>query len=148
MSFSEGRNWFFTNVANWGLSSIFVHCSYIWLSIWLFVSHFQMKSKKMETQNLVVWWTHSKKWPQGALAPKNTSVLQSFSHILLFAFFVFQNPREVSSRLWIFLISLVYVCIYVCMYLFIYECICVTCPGQTKNDTDLEFGTHTSLDHI
>ena len=34
----------------------------------------------------------------------------------------------------------------VCMYLFIYVCICVTLPGQTKNDTDLQFGTHTPLD--
>ena len=44
-----------------------------------------------------------------------------------------QNPREASSRLRIFLNSLVYLC----MYLFI----CVTFPGQTKNDTDLKFGT-------
>ena len=28
------------------------------------------------------------------------------------------------------------------MYVFI----CVTPPGQTKNDTDLKFGTHTPLD--
>ena len=34
--------------------------------------------------------------------------------------------------------------LYVCMYLFI----CVTPPGQTENDTDLKFGTHTPLDHI
>ena len=30
-------------------------------------------------------------------------------------------------------------------------CLCVGCtgpPGQTKNDTDLKFGTHTPLDHI
>ena len=34
-----------------------------------------------------------------------------------------------------------YVFIYVCVYLFIR----VTSPGQTKNDTDLKFGTHTLL---
>ena len=47
-----------------------------------------------------------------------------------------QNPREASSRSRIFLISLVFVCI------------CVTPPGQTKNDTDLKFGTHTPIDLI
>ena len=26
-------------------------------------------------------------------------------------------------------------------------CICATPPSQTKNDTDLKFGTHTPLDH-
>ena len=34
------------------------------------------------------------------------------------------------------------------VYLFIYVCICVTPPGQTKNDTDLKFGTHTPIDLI
>ena len=51
---------------------------------------------------------------------------------------VFQNPREANSRSRIFLISLAYVCMYVFMR--------VTPPGQTKNDTDLKFGTHTSID--
>ena len=27
-------------------------------------------------------------------------------------------------------------------------CICVTPPGQTNNDTDLKFGTHTPIDLI
>ena len=27
-----------------------------------------------------------------------------------------------------------------------YLCMCVTPPGQTKNDTDLKFGTHTTID--
>ena len=49
----------------------------------------------------------------------------------------YQNPREASSRSRIFLISLVYLC----MYLFN----CVTPPGQTKNDTELKFGTHTPM---
>ena len=35
---------------------------------------------------------------------------------------IFQNPREASSRLRIFLISHVCVCIYVFIYLFIYLC--------------------------
>ena len=47
----------------------------------------------------------------------------------------FQNPREAISRSRILLISLVYV--------FIYLCICVTPPVQTKKDTDLKFGIHT-----
>ena len=34
--------------------------------------------------------------------------------------------------------------VFVCIYL----CICVTPSGQTKNDTDLEFGTHTPVDLI
>ena len=49
----------------------------------------------------------------------------------------FQNPREASSRSRIFLFSL---CVYVVM--------CVMPPGQTKNDIDLKFGTHTPLDHF
>ena len=36
------------------------------------------------------------------------------------------------------------VCMYLCVYLFM----CVTPPGQTENDTDLKFGTHTPLDHF
>ena len=32
--------------------------------------------------------------------------------------------------------------------IFVYEFMCVMSPGQTKNDTDLRFGTHTPLDHI
>ena len=47
-----------------------------------------------------------------------------------------QNPREASSRSRIFLNSLVYLCM------------CVTSPGQTKNDTDLKFGTHTPIDYL
>ena len=50
--------------------------------------------------------------------------------------FNYQNPREASSRSRIFLNSLVYVCMY----------LCVTPPGQTENDTDLKFGTHTPID--
>ena len=30
----------------------------------------------------------------------------------------------------------------------VYVCICVTPPGQMKNDTDLKFGTHTPIDFI
>ena len=52
----------------------------------------------------------------------------------------YQNPREANSRSRIFLISLEYVCIYLCM--------CDTSPDQTKNDTDLKFGTHTPIDLI
>ena len=37
-----------------------------------------------------------------------------------------------------------FTCICVCMAIFI----CVTPPGQTKNDTDLKFGTHTPIDLI
>ena len=59
---------------------------------------------------------------------------------LFLCLFKNQNPREASSRSRIFLISLVYVCI--CVF------ICVMPPGQTKNDTDLKFGTHIPLDHI
>ena len=55
-----------------------------------------------------------------------------------------QNPCEASSRSRIFLNSLVYVCVYT----YIYVCNCVTPPGQTKNDTDLKFGTHTPVDLI
>ena len=55
-----------------------------------------------------------------------------------------QNPREASSRSRIFLFSIVYACICV----FIYVCICVTPPGQTKNDTDLKFVTHSPIDLI
>ena len=55
-------------------------------------------------------------------------------------FTIFKNPREGSSRSRIFLFSLVYVCIRVV--------ICVMPPGETKNDTELKFGTHTPLDHI
>ena len=47
-----------------------------------------------------------------------------------------RNPREASNRSRIFLYSLVYVCM------------CVTPTGQTKNDTGLNFGTHTPLNHI
>ena len=39
-----------------------------------------------------------------------------------------------------------FACICVCVC--IYVCNCVMPPGQTKNDTDLKFGTHTPLDHI
>ena len=53
----------------------------------------------------------------------------------------FQNLREASSRLRIFLNSLVYVC--VCVYLFV----CFLPPVYT-NDTDLIFGTHTPIDLI
>ena len=59
---------------------------------------------------------------------------------LFLCLFKNQNPREASSRSRIFLISLVYVFIYICM--------CVTSPGQTKNKTDLKFGTHTPIDLI
>jgi len=38
----------------------------------------------------------------------------------------------------IFLNSLVYV----------YVCMCVTPPGQTKKDPELKFGTHTPIDLI
>ena len=38
----------------------------------------------------------------------------------------------------------VYLFIYVCVYLFI----CDTSLGQTKNDTDMKFGTHTPIDLI
>ena len=60
------------------------------------------------------------------------------SSIDFYGVFLYQNPREASSRSRILLISLVYVCIYLC--------ICVTSLGQTKNDTDLKFGTHTPID--
>ena len=59
---------------------------------------------------------------------------------LFLCLFKNQNPREASSRSRIFLISLVYVFIYICM--------CVTSPGQTKNETYLKFGTHTPIDLI
>ena len=36
----------------------------------------------------------------------------------------------------------------ICVYVFIYVIICVTPSGQTKNDSDLEFGTHTPIDLI
>ena len=39
-----------------------------------------------------------------------------------------------------------YMC--VCFYLFVHLFMCVTPPGQTKNYTDLKFGTDTLLDHI
>ena len=51
-----------------------------------------------------------------------------------------QNPREASSRLGIFLISLKYV--FICVRM------CVTSPGQTKNVLDLKFSTHTPIDLI
>ena len=38
--------------------------------------------------------------------------------------------------------------VYVCIYVFIYLRICVTPPGQTINDTELKFGTHTPIDLI
>ena len=56
----------------------------------------------------------------------------------------YQSPREASSRSRIFLNSLVYLCMYLCIYL----SICVTSPAQTKNDTDLKFGTHIPIDLI
>ena len=34
--------------------------------------------------------------------------------------------------------------LHVCVRIYL----CVKPPGQTKNDTDLKFGTHTPLDHI
>ena len=52
----------------------------------------------------------------------------------------FQNPREASSRSRIFLFSLVNVSVGLSL--------CTEPPGQTKNDTDLKFGTHTFQDHI
>ena len=39
-----------------------------------------------------------------------------------------------------------YMC--VCNHLYVYLFMCVTPPGQTKNDTDLKFSTHALLDHI
>ena len=49
----------------------------------------------------------------------------------------FQNPREASSSgTRIFIFSLVNV-----------SWVCPETPGQTKNDTDLKFGTHTPLPH-
>ena len=60
----------------------------------------------------------------------------------------YQNPREASSRSRIFLISFVYVGMCVFMGVFIYVFMCVTPPGQTKNDTYLKFGAHTSIDLI
>ena len=61
---------------------------------------------------------------------------------------LYQNSRDTSSRSRIFLNSLVYLCMYVFIYLCIYLFNCVTSPGQTKNDTDLKFGTHTPIDLI
>ena len=57
-------------------------------------------------------------------------------------FFISQNPREASSRSRIFLFSLVYIYVCICVFMFVRP------PGQTKNDRDLKFGTHTPLDHI
>ena len=64
--------------------------------------------------------------------------------LLRYVMNIFQNPREASSRSRILLNSLVYLCMRVCVYLFM----CVTSPGETKNDTDLKFGTHTPIDLI
>ena len=38
--------------------------------------------------------------------------------------------------------------LFLCVCVFIYVFMCVTSPGQTKNDTDLKFGTHTPIDLI
>ena len=40
------------------------------------------------------------------------------------------------------------ICVNAFVCLFIYLFVCVTSPGQTKNGTDLKFGTHTPIDLI
>ena len=66
-----------------------------------------------------------------------SAILTNFGPI-----FANQNPREASSRSRIFKFTRICVCLY--MYLFIF----VKSPGQTKNDTDLKFGTYTPIDLI
>ena len=34
------------------------------------------------------------------------------------------------------------------LYLHVYLSVCVSSPEQTKNESNLKFGTHTHVDHI
>ena len=96
--------------------------------------------------------TFSKNWPSGPKSAVDWHLLGFQAETKVpkcqssYGFLSFnQNPREASSRSRILLISLVYVYMCVFMGLFIYVFMCVTPPGQTKNDTDLKFGTHTHI---
>ena len=62
----------------------------------------------------------------------------------MFSFFVKVHVRQEACRGY----SYFHLYIYVFIYVFIYLFICVTPPGQMKNDTDLKYGTHAPIDLI
>ena len=55
---------------------------------------------------------------------------------------IFSNPSEARSPEKLY----PYICLQIC--LFVWMSVCALPLDQTKNDTDLKFDTHTTLDHI